>query len=422
MHLKFLFCSFACLDQGLCLNLNKMNANVKELYRIASAPERKIIGLMSGTSLDGLDIAYCSFSGSGLDTKVKVLDFTTVPYSPEIRSKIKNIFAKRDADLQEVCLLNEMLGALHAQMILSTLGSWKIDSSQVDLIASHGQTVFHAPKILHNRASYPNGTLQIGDGDHISVGTGIITLSDFRQKHIAAGGEGAPLAVYGDYLIFSKEGENRIMLNIGGISNFTFLPGDRDASKVFSTDAGPGNTLMDQYIQKAAPGKYFDENAEMSLSGDLSEPLLNALLDDPFFSGDLPKTTGPELFNLAYLNRAISKAGDPVLSNADLMATLCHFSARAISDAINKCSNAGDELNIYMSGGGMHNPLLTRLMKQQVPYARFMSTETLGINPDAKEALLFALLANEAVAGQPVDFGNRKGVPSICMGKISMPS
>lgn len=398
-----------------------MNANIKELFHIASKPERKIIGLMSGTSLDGLDIALCSFKGSGLDTQVKILEYCTVPYTSEFRARIKSIFSRRDADLQEVCLLNEMIGIRHAEMILLALQTWKFNKSEVDLIASHGQTIFHAPKILHQLDAFPNGTLQIGDGDHIAVGTEIITLSDFRQKHIAAGGEGAPLAVYGDYLLFSKEGENRIMLNIGGIANFTFLPGDRDASKVFSTDVGPGNTLMDQYIQLISPGKYFDENAELALKGEVHEQLVQALLDHPFFNGEFPKTTGPELFNLDYLYSGLLKVGNPQLSHADIMATLCHFSARAICEGIKKCFSMAQNLTIYMSGGGMHNLLLTQLMKRDLPVARFATTHDLGINPDAKEALLFALLANEAVAGKPVNFGNRRGVPSVCMGKISMP-
>lgn len=398
-----------------------MNANIKDLFQIASKPERKIIGLMSGTSLDGLDIALCFFQGSGLATQVKILEYCTIPYTSEFRARIKDIFSRRDADLLEVCLLNEMIGIRHAEMILSALETWKINKSEVDLIASHGQTIFHAPKILHQLAGYPNGTLQIGDGDHIAVGTGIITLSDFRQKHIAAGGEGAPLAVYGDYLIFSKEGENRVMLNIGGIANFTFLPGDRDASKVFSTDVGPGNTLMDQYIQLISLGKYFDENAELALKGTVHEQLVQALLDHPFFSLEFPKTTGPELFNLNYLNQRLLKAGNPQLSHADIMATLCHFSARAIIEAIKKCFIRAQDLTIYMSGGGMYNPLLTRLIKRDLPGASFATTYDLGINPGAKEALLFALLANEAVAGQPIDFGKRKGVPSVFMGKISMP-
>jgi anhydro-N-acetylmuramic acid kinase len=143
------------------------------------------------------------------------------------------------------------------------LQKWGYSKNDIDLIASHGQTIYHAPKFLHGKEKFPNATLQIGDGDHIAVNTGIITISDFRQKHIAAGGEGAPLAVYGDYFLFSKKGENRIMLNIGGIANFTFLPGDLDGTKIFCTDVGPGQHYDGCICTKTFPGKYFDKGSEL---------------------------------------------------------------------------------------------------------------------------------------------------------------
>jgi anhydro-N-acetylmuramic acid kinase len=224
-----------------------MNPSVEKFNQIASKEERLIVGLMSGTSLDGLDVALCRFRGDGLQTSVQLLAFRTVSYTEDIKARIQSVFAKKQADLQQVCLLNAWIGLLHAEMVLSSLHKWNYHPGQVDLIASHGQTIYHAPKSLHHLPDYPNATLQIGDGDHIAVRTGIITLSDFRQKHIAAGGEGAPLAVYGDYLLFSRKDEDRILLNMGGIANFTYLPGDLNANRIFSTDVGPGNTLIDAF-------------------------------------------------------------------------------------------------------------------------------------------------------------------------------
>src|SRR5690606_32921946 len=145
----------------------------------------------------------------------------------------------------------------------NALKEWNIDAEQIDLIASHGQTVFHAPQKSNHNEEFPNSTLQIGDGDHIAVNTGIITISDFRQKHVAAGGEGAPLVIYGDYILFSHDTENRIMLNIGGISNFTFLPAGKQTDGLFATDVGPGNTLMNQYMQYHY-SKPYDENGEIA--------------------------------------------------------------------------------------------------------------------------------------------------------------
>ncbi|MGF1923373.1 MAG: anhydro-N-acetylmuramic acid kinase [Bacteroidia bacterium] len=399
-----------------------MNPSVKKLYEIAQKPERKIIGLMSGTSLDGLDIALCLCKGAGSDTKVEVLNFLTMPYEAAFRADVKSIFARRDADLEKVCLLNEVVAIKHASLILDALKQWSISPDEIDLIASHGQTIFHAPKILHAKEGYPNATLQIGDGDHLAVHTGIITVADFRQKHLAAGGEGAPLAVYGDYLVFSEQGEDRIMLNIGGIANFTFLPADKDAAKVFSTDVGPGNTIMDQFVQLHYPGLYFDHNAALAKKGVVNRELLAALLDNDFFQAPFPKTTGPELFSLGYLTNAQHKSNTIHLNNEDILATLCHFTAESIVNAIKSTLTATISPKIFMSGGGMHNPFLVDLLKTSLPNCVFSTTAELEINPDAKEAVLFALLANDTIAGSPISFGEREGVPSICMGKICFPN
>ncbi|MDX2046667.1 MAG: anhydro-N-acetylmuramic acid kinase, partial [Chitinophagaceae bacterium] len=205
--------------------LSIMHRHIQKLYAIAAKPQRRIIGLMSGTSVDGLDVALCSIEGSGRDTNVSVEHFETVSYGKEFKEEIKSVFSKKQVDLEKLCLLNPWVALQHAEIINGCLKKWNIRNDEVDLIASHGQTIYHAPKALHGFSKFGNATLQIGDGDHLATATNIITLSDFRQKHIAAGGEGAPLAVYGDYLIFSKKGENRIMLNMGGIANFTFLSG-----------------------------------------------------------------------------------------------------------------------------------------------------------------------------------------------------
>jgi anhydro-N-acetylmuramic acid kinase len=402
-----------------------MNANLKTLYQIGEKPVRHIIGLMSGTSLDGLDVALCAVSGDGESTKVTILQFCTVDYTDETKAQIRQVFAKKTIDFQHLALLNGWIGQLHARMILQCLERWKIAPSTVDLIASHGQTVMHAPAALHKQAQFGNSTLQIGDGDHIAVTTGIITISDFRQKHIAAGGEGAPLAVYGDYYLFSKRGEDRIMLNMGGIANFTYLPGSLKAEDVFVTDTGTGNTLLDASTRQNFPDMAYDKDANIAKQGTVSAPLLSALMSHAFFAQAFPKTTGPELFNLEYLQDAQLASNTSKLSVPDVMATLTHFSALTISQAIRQCiASTGSELsnfNIYMSGGGAHNPLLVELLKNQLPCG-FYRTDDLGIAGDAKEAVLFAILANETVAGGKSNFGERKGIPSVAMGKISFPS
>jgi anhydro-N-acetylmuramic acid kinase len=397
-----------------------MNKNIARLARIASKKSRIIIGLMSGTSMDGLDVALCQVSGSGLRTQLTLRAFETVPYASEVRSRIGEVFAKSSVDFEQLCILNPWIGQLHAGMVNKCLKKWRIRSADVDLIASHGQTVYHAPASQHPEDD-TNATLQIGDGDQIAVRTGIITLSDFRQKHIAKGGEGAPLAVYGDYLLLSHKKENRILLNIGGIANFTYLPGGQNPNKVFVTDTGPGNTLIDHATRRLFPGEYYDKDAARARRGVVNTKLLKALTSDRFFKLSFPKTTGPEVFSMGYVQTAQESSDTIDLQAEDLLATLTRFSAETIASAIHLATGK-KKFSIYLSGGGAHNPLLTQWLQELLNVPSLQTTEAIGVAGDAKEAILFAVLANETVAGGITDFGRRSKIPSVSMGKISFPT
>jgi len=389
------------------------NQNIQNLFTVAQKSEKLGIGLMSGTSLDGLDIALCRFKGNGLDTRFELLHFITTPYKQHFKNEVHEVFSKRLVDLEKITLLNAYIGTFHGELILEALAKWNIKPAEVDFIASHGQTIYHAPKRLHQQKEYPNATLQIGDGDHLAVKTGILTISDFRQKHIAAGGEGAPLALYGDVLLGSKKGEDRILLNIGGIANLTYLPADGDMHKIVCADIGPGNTMID-----AACREYFnqpyDKDSVIALSGLVNDALLAALLDHPFFKEKAPKTTGPELFNLNYLEDAQQVSGTKSISNQDVVCTLSAFTAQSIANFITKYLPADSK--IFMSGGGARNYFVTTYLKQLLPKATLDNTASLGIDPDAKEAILFALLGNEALSGAPIAIGNN---PAVLMGKFS---
>jgi len=400
-----------------------MNSNISKLYEIAGKSKRLIIGLMSGTSLDGLDIALCSIEGNGPRTKIELLNFKTVSYPDGLKAEIRTVFSKKEVDLEKLCLLNPWIALQHAVMINDCLQEWNIKNSTIDLIASHGQTIYHAPQRLHQQPKFGNATLQIGDGDHLAVATGIITISDFRQKNIAAGGEGAPLAIYGDYLLFNKKGEDRILLNMGGIANFTSLPGEDENEHILCTDVGPGNTLMDAYMQQQFPGKYYDEDAAVAKAGVINDDLLAALKADDFFSQAFPKTTGPELFNLRYLQQAKDQSNTQNLPVADTMATLNKFSADMIVAAIIDCIKDKTGVKIFASGGGIHNPLLMEHLQRQLTGCSFYNIADTGILPDAKEAVLFAVLANECVSGDPSNHRKKiPGVPAVAMGKISFPA
>lgn len=396
-----------------------MNKNIARLARIASKSSRMIIGLMSGTSMDGLDVALCRVTGSGLGTKLRLDAFETVPYTPEMKARISEVFARSSVDFEQLCILNPWIGQLHAAMIKRCLKKWRVAASKIDLIASHGQTVYHSPATQHPEEDI-NATLQIGDGDQIAVGTGIITISDFRQKHIARGGEGAPLAVYGDYLLLSDKTENRILLNIGGIANFTYLPAGRRPNKVFVTDTGPGNTLIDHVTRRLYPGEYYDKDAAHARKGKVNASLLKALKSDRFFDLPFPKTTGPEVFSMGYVQTA-QEASDTIdLAAEDVLATLTRFSAETIASAI-RLATGKKKFQIYLSGGGAHNPLLTEWLQELLGVAALPNTSSIGVKGDAKEAVLFAILANETVAGGKTDFGKRSKIPSVTMGKVSFP-
>ena len=392
-----------------------LNKNLQQLTSIAQKDEKIAVGLMSGTSLDGLDIALCRFKGSGLNTRFELLEFTTIPYEDHFKAQIREVFAGRNADLEKVTLLNAYIGSYHAELVLQAFDQWKFKPQDVDFIASHGQTIYHAPKRLHQQAGYPNATLQIGDGDHIAIKTGILTISDFRQKHIAASGEGAPLALYGDVLLGSKPGENRILLNIGGIANLTFIPGDGDYNKVLCADTGPGNTLIDAACRKYFD-KPFDEGSKIAASGSVNSQLLDALLDNPYFKEKAPKTTGPELFNLAYVDAALKTSGSTNIDLVDIICTLSAFTVKTIADFI--MANLPADSAIFTSGGGAKNPYIINYLKRLLPEAVIADTGVLGIDPDAKEAILFALLGNEALCGEPFPIGSN---PAVLTGKFSFP-
>jgi len=395
-----------------------MKKNIKRLAEISDKAERLVVGLMSGTSMDGLDVALCRFSGSGFQTHVQVSAFDSVPYDEAFKSELRKVFAQRTVDFQLLVLLNVMVAEKHAAIVNDCLKKWNIDAAGVDLIASHGQTVFHAPRRLHGMPDYPNATLQIGDGDHLARRTGIITVSDFRQKHVAAGGEGAPLALYGDYFLFSKPGEERFLLNMGGISNFTFLPRSVSADRVFATDTGPGNTLIDACMRRYF-NQPFDLDGRVARSGNIDGALLTELLSDPFFDQPFPKSTGPELFSMSWVEQ-LSGGMIGHISPEDMVATLTELTAVSIAQGLLAVAES-NHASLYVSGGGAHNPVIMASLRAHLHGWPINPVETLGVSGDAKEAVLFALLANETIAGETINGMAPGGVPLVGMGKISFP-
>ncbi len=398
-----------------------MNPSINKLAEIASKQTKTIIGLMSGTSLDGLDIALCQISGSGSDTQVKLKDFATKTYPRKIKKRLKAISSVPEAMMEEVCLLHTWLGDYHSELILQTLGEWGLAPSEIDCIASHGQTIYHAPRIQHGQQDMPNATLQIGDGDHLALKTGILTISDFRQKHTAAGGEGAPMVSLVDRILYRHDTEERILLNIGGIANFTYLPARSNGRPSITTDTGPGNTLIDAAMQEYFD-KEFDTDGLIAQKGSINQSALKTLKADLYFHKPLPKTTGPEVFNLDWVRQRLSEADIDPLSPEDLVATLTRLSAETIADSITSTLESSLNPILYISGGGVHNPVLVEWIQERLPKAEVNSFNKIGFDPDAKEAVLFAVLANEMLSGEGFEMDLKSGGQKTNFGKISLPT
>lgn len=399
-----------------------MNPSISKLSGIAAKSSRKIIGLMSGTSLDGLDIALCHIRHSGKNTKVEVMNFETFPYDEETRKRLKKITSVPQVSLEDVCILNAWLGDFHGELVREALTKWSLKPGEIDCIASHGQTIFHAPKNQHLRKGMPNATLQIGDGDHIAKKTGILTLSDFRQKHTSAGGEGAPMAGLVDDMLFRDDQQNRILLNIGGIANLTWLPaGNYFDQPAVTTDTGPGNTLIDSAVQKYFARNY-DKDGQIAEAGKVDRNLLNALKEHPYFKRSWPKTTGPEVFNLDWVLETLSSMQIAIPEPEDLIASLTRLSAETIAEAIHKLEHGDEAVHVFVSGGGVHNPMLMKWLKEHLPGYIINNFRKLGFDPDAKEAVLFAVLANETLAGKGFKMGRLSNESnSVNFGKISLP-
>ena len=350
------------------------------------------LGLMSGTSADAIDVALVDINGDELE----IIDYRQYPLAADVQQALRNI--NLSSSIEEMTKLDVLMGQLFGQAVLSLLEVNKITARQVRAIGSHGQTIMHLPGNL------PARTLQIGDPYQISSLTGITTVADFRRADMAAGGQGAPLAPAFHAWRFRNTWTNRIVLNIGGIANITILPGDL-AAEVTGFDTGPGNTLMDAWIQRCL-GHDFDELGRWAASGKVREDLIKLMLADPYFSAASPKSTGKDDFNLEWLASLTNKTGR-VYKNEDTQATLLELTAVSIAGAISACAPETEE--VLTCGGGIHNPVLVQRLQSLLRGITVKSTSDYGVNPDAVEALTFAWLAKQRLENIPANLPSVTG-------------
>ena len=376
---------------------------MKSFHQLAQKPTKKVIGLMSGTSVDGVDAALVEIRGHGLETQVELLAFGSHPFESEVRDRIFNLFQPETSRVDEICQMNFLIGEAFADAALAVICEAELDVGEIDLIGSHGQTVYHLPP--QTGAQYVPSTLQLGESAVIAYRTGIPTIANFRVADLAAGGQGAPLVPYVDFLLFRGVDRTVALQNIGGISNVTLIPAGAVGSDVLASDTGPGNMIIDSVMEILTDGEEkYDNAGQFAAQGSVCESLLGEWLGHPFISAHPPKTTGREAFGRQFADQALEGAQTLNLGPADLVATLTAFTAQSIFDYYRRFLFPHHSVNeIYISGGGSHNLTLMQHLKTLFQPIPLLPIDSIGFSSDAKEAIAFAVLANEAVHGNPTN-------------------
>jgi anhydro-N-acetylmuramic acid kinase len=379
---------------------------------------RYLVGLMSGTSADGIDAVVARISGSGRGLRAKVMAHHHETFTLKLRQQV--LHTCLHGTIAEICELNFLLGEHFARAALAVIRVAKLKPGQIIAIGSHGQTVHHLPN-----ARMPS-TLQIGEPCVIAERTGITTVADFRVRDVAAGGQGAPLVPYADWVLFAHDSRPRIIQNLGGIGNLTFLPPRARLADVIAFDTGPGNMVMDSLVTTLSRGKRtYDRNGKWAARGRVSERLLAECLKHPYLRRTPPKTTGREEFGEMFLRQFLAKGRKLKLCDADLVATATAFTAESVADAYRRFVfpqiklHARAKLQIILGGGGVKNPTLVRMLFERIGVGTLCAHEDFGLDSSAKEPLAFAIMAHETLLGQPNNVPSVTGARrEVVLGKI----
>ncbi|MBI9071557.1 MAG: anhydro-N-acetylmuramic acid kinase [Melioribacteraceae bacterium] len=384
--------------------------------------EKKIVvGLMSGTSLDGVDVALVEITGNGTNTKIDLIGFIEYPFPEGLKSFVLKNSVKDTSNVEDICRLNFLFPQIYFDAVKTLCEKLKFDMADIDLIGSHGQTIHHLPQKEKMFGYGVGSTLQIGDPSALAKLTGVTTVGDFRTADIAFGGQGAPLVPYFDYILFHSNDLNRALLNIGGISNFTILNKDKTQADVLAFDTGPGNMIVD-LLMRIFYQKEFDANGDIAKSGKFNEELFNTLvLRDNFIEKEPPKSTGREYYGEEFLEPLLKEYKN--IPNEDFINTVTNFTAYSIFRNYEKFVKDETEIDeLFVSGGGARNlSLLESLKKYFGNDVQVKVIDEIGISSDAKEAICFAVLANETVCGNHSNIPRTTGASeSTILGKICL--
>ncbi|MEK4302912.1 anhydro-N-acetylmuramic acid kinase AnmK [Oceanobacillus sp. FSL K6-0251] len=376
-----------------------------------------VVGLMSGTSLDGLDASLVKIDGYGTDTEIDIIKSISWPYDGALKQELLDAMDVDKSNVGKLCSLNVKLSYSFAEAVKRVCREAGVNLEDVDLIGSHGQTVYHIPEADGSKV---RSTLQIGDSSVIAYETKTMVVSNFRMMDIAAGGEGAPLIPYIDWLLYRDQHKGRILQNIGGIGNCTVMEKDSSLETIYAFDTGPGNMIIDALCRKLFQVGYDAEGA-IAKKGTVHQAIAAEWMEHDFFALQPPKSTGREQFGETFTSRVIKNHKD--LPYEDLVATATYFTAYSIADAYQKfVFPKTDITDIIISGGGGNNKTLITMLQSLLPSKNVYTAEQIGITADEKEAVGFAVLANETIHQQKTNVPNATGAREpVILGQITLP-
>ncbi|MDC7236767.1 MAG: anhydro-N-acetylmuramic acid kinase [Sphaerochaetaceae bacterium] len=382
--------------------------------------EKYAIGLMSGTSVDGIDAVLISIENKAIDTKYKQIGFITLPYTKSEKDKLLKLASGNVGGSKELLKINIYLGKKFSEAAIALCKQCSISKHEIDFIGTSGHTFYHLPTKTKYLGKEISGTMQLGEPSFLNEEFNCPVVSDFRIRDMAAGGQGAPLVPYTEYILFRSSTKNIALQNIGGIANITILPKNCSQNDVIAFDTGPGNMVIDNLVNIFSKGKLsYDKDAQIAKKGKLNQNLLNYLLDDDYLTQDIPKSTGREKYSKEYVNNIIEFATQNNISLVDMIYTVTFFTAKTIGIGIKNFSKV-DLDTIIIGGGGSHNSVILDSLKTLLPNIEVITFEDLGLNSDSKEAVAFAILANETLNGISNNLTTVTGAKHpVIMGKIS---